>query len=69
MQLSARNQLKGKITAITLGNIMAEIIVQLADGQEIASLITFGSSVRLNLQVGDEVTVCIKSTDVLIAKE
>lgn len=69
MQLSARNQLKGVIKAITLGNIMAEIVVQLPDGQEVVALITFTSSERLNLQIGDEVTAVFKSTDVMIGKE
>jgi molybdopterin-binding protein len=69
MQLSARNQFRGKVKAITLGNIMAEVVVELPNGQEIVALITYTSSERLNLQIGDEVTTFIKSTDVLIAKE
>jgi len=69
MQLSARNQLKGVIKDITLGNIMAEIVVELPDGQEIVALITFTSSERLNLQIGDEVTTIFKSTEVMIAKD
>ncbi len=69
MQLSARNQLRGKVKEITLGNIMAEIVVEMADGQEVVALITYTSSERLNLQIGDEVTALFKSTDVMIAKE
>ena len=69
MQLSARNQLRGTIKEITLGNIVAEIVVNLPDGQEITAVITYRSSEKLNLQVGDAVTVVVKSTDVLIAKE
>ncbi len=69
MQLSARNQLKGVIKAITLGNIMAEIVIQLPDGQEVVALITFTSSERLNLQIGDQVTAIFKSTEVMVGKE
>jgi molybdopterin-binding protein len=69
MRLSARNQLKGVVKDITLGNIMAEVIIQLADGQEVVALITFTSSERLNVQIGDEVTAIFKSTDVLLGKE
>jgi molybdopterin-binding protein len=68
MHLSARNQLKGVVKDITLGNIMAEIVVQLSDGQEVVALITFTSSERLNLQIGDEVVAVFKSTDVMIGK-
>ena len=68
MRLSARNQLTGIVKDITLGNIMAEVIVQLADGQEVVALITYTSSERLNVQIGDEVTAIFKSTDVLLGK-
>ena len=69
MRLSARNQLKGIVKDITLGNIMAEVIVQLADGQEVVALITYTSSERLNVQIGDAVSVVFKSTDVMLGKE
>ncbi|MBA3824749.1 MAG: TOBE domain-containing protein [Ktedonobacterales bacterium] len=69
MQVSARNQLRGKVKEITLGNIMAEIVVEMDNGQEVVALITYTSSERLNLQIGDEVTALFKSTDVMIAKE
>lgn len=69
MRLSARNQLKGIVKEITLGNIMAEVVVQLPDGQEVVALITYTSSERLNLQIGDAVTAVFKSTEVLLGKE
>jgi len=69
MQLSARNQLKGTVKDITLGNVVAEIIVALPDGQEVVALITYRSSESLKLSIGDAVTVIIKSTDVILAKE
>ncbi|GCE19802.1 TOBE domain-containing protein [Dictyobacter kobayashii] len=69
MQISARNQLKGKVTAVTLGSVMAEVVVTLADGQEIVSAITRNSAESLNLKAGDEVMAIIKSTEVMIGKE
>jgi molybdopterin-binding protein len=69
MQLSARNQLKGVVKDITLGNIMAEVVIQLPDGQEVVALITYTSSERLNLQIGDQVTAIFKSTEVMVGKE
>ena len=69
MNISARNQLKGKIKEVKRGSVMAEVVVTLPDGQEIVSAITLGSVDALKLQVGDAVTAIIKSTDVMIGKE
>lgn len=67
MQLSARNQLRGRVKSVTVGSVMAEVIVDVS-GEEIVSAITRASAERLGLQQGDEVIVIIKSTDVLIGK-
>ncbi len=67
MELSARNQLKGKITKITLGNVMAEVLVQVG-ANELVSAITRGSVERLGLKVGDDVVAIVKSTEVMIGK-
>ncbi len=69
MNISARNQLKGKIKEVKRGSVMAEVVVTLPDGQEIVSAITLGSVDALKLQVGDAVTAIIKSTEVMIGKE
>jgi molybdopterin-binding protein len=65
--LSARNQFKGTVKSVKLGNVMAEIVVSHGD-IEIVSVITRASAEDLGLKVGDEVTAVIKSTEVLIAK-
>ena len=63
---SARNQLQAKVKSVKLGAVMAEIVVQLADGQEIVSAITRTSAESLNLKEGDAVVAVIKSTEVMI---
>ena len=68
MELSARNQLTGRVAAVTLGSVMAEVVIELPDGQEIVSAITRGSIAKLNLQIGDAVVAIIKSTEVIIGK-
>jgi molybdopterin-binding protein len=66
--LSARNQFKGTVKSVKLGNVMAEIVVTV--GQlEIVSAITRASAEKLALAPGDEVTAIIKSTEVLIDKQ
>jgi molybdopterin-binding protein len=67
MEISARNQLKGTIKSVRLGEVMAEVVVDIG-GQEIASAITRGSAERLGLAEGDEVVAVIKATEVLIGK-
>mgnify|MGYP001206772453 CR=1 FL=1 len=69
MRMSARNQLKGKIKSVKPGAVMAEVVVELPDGQEIVSVITLGSAQELNLQAGDDVIAIVKSTEVMIGKE
>jgi molybdopterin-binding protein len=65
--ISARNQLKGKITEIILGDVMAHVTVRV--GQDlIESVITRKSADELALKKGDDVTVTVKATEVMIAK-
>lgn len=67
MPLSARNQLRGEVTEIQLGSIMAHVAVRIGEN-EIESVITRRSAEELNLKVGDTVLVVIKSTEVMIQK-
>ncbi len=65
--LSARNQLKGTIKSVKLGQIMAEVVIEVA-GLEVVSLISRASAERMNLKEGDEATAVIKATEVLVEK-
>ncbi|HLX57724.1 MAG TPA: TOBE domain-containing protein [Ktedonobacteraceae bacterium] len=65
-RISARNQLQASVKSVKLGNVMAEVILELADGQEIVSAITRGSAESLGLKEGDKVVAIIKSTEVMI---
>jgi len=67
MQLSARNQLKGKVVRVKSGTVMAEVEVTVKAGKVVAA-ITAGSLNKLKLKAGDRVTVIIKATEVLIGK-
>ena len=67
MELSARNQLKGTVKGVKSGSVMAEVTVSVEAGMMTAA-ITDASCERMNLKEGDEVTVVIKSTEVMIAK-
>jgi len=67
MAISARNQLRGQIKDVKLGNVMAHVVMAVGD-QEIESVITRRSAEEMNLKPGDTVTAIIKSTEVLIQK-
>ena len=66
--LSARNQFKGTVKSVKLGNVMAEVIVEIASGIDVVSLISRTAADQLGLKSGDKVTTIIKSTEVMVAK-
>jgi len=68
MELSSRNQLKATVREVKLGNIMAEVVMDLPGGQQVVAAITRGSVEHLGLKVGDEVTAIIKATEVMVGK-
>jgi molybdopterin-binding protein len=68
VEISARNQVRGRVTAISLGGVMAEIRLQIGT-QELVSVITRASVERMGIKIGDEVIAVIKSTEVMIGKE
>jgi len=67
MELSARNKLAGKVKEIKLGQIMAEITLQIGEN-EIVALVSKASVDRLGLKVGDNAFALIKATEVMVGK-
>lgn len=68
MNISARNQLKGKVKDIKKGPVSTEVVIDV-NGSEVVSSITTGSAESLNLNVGDEVVAIIKASNVMVGKE
>jgi molybdopterin-binding protein len=70
MRLSTRNQLKGTITEVDLGTVMAIVKVRLDGGDQIVtSSVTKDAATSLGLAPGQPATVFIKSTEVTIGVE
>ena len=70
MRLSTRNQLKGTITEVDLGSVMAIVKVRLdGGGQIVTSSVTKDAALDLGLEAGQAATVFIKSTEVTIGVE
>ncbi len=65
--LSARNQLAAVVKSVKLGNVMAEVLMDVG-GFEVVAVITRGSAESLKLQPGDHVKAVIKSTEVMVDK-
>jgi molybdopterin-binding protein len=68
MELSARNQLRGTVTKMKAGAVMSEVTVHVNPG-DMTAAITDESREKLHIKVGDEVTVIIKATEVLIGRD
>lgn len=66
MKLSARNQFKGTVKSITKGAVNSEVLIELADGLIIASIITNGAVENLGLTVGEPAYAIMKATEVLV---
>jgi molybdate transport system regulatory protein len=65
MRTSARNQLGGTVTSVTIGAVMADVVVNV-DGVSVVAVITKESAERLSLAEGTKVSAIIKATDVMI---
>ena len=68
MQLSARNQLNGKVANVELGAVMANIKIEISEPNTITAVITKESAEKLGLTEGDDVCAIIKSTEVIVGK-
>ncbi|MCH7336278.1 TOBE domain-containing protein [Acinetobacter sp. NIPH 2699] len=64
--INVRNQFKGVVEEIIEGSVVTEVDVRTPAGL-FTSVITTRSVKSLNLQVGSEVLVLIKSTEVALA--
>jgi len=68
MKLSARNQLKGRIVAVTKGQTTAHVRIDIGNGVIVTSSITNEAVDDLGLKIGDEAYAVIKASDVMVAK-
>lgn len=69
MKISARNVLKGRVLSVLHGAVNSEIVLEIAVGLQVVSVITKVSAESLGLKPGDAAYAVVKSSDVLIAIE
>ena len=68
MKLSARNQIKGTITAVVKGQTTGHVHIDIGHGVTMHASITNEAIDDLALAVGDAATAVIKASDVMVAK-
>jgi molybdopterin-binding protein len=68
MKISARNQIRGRVTAITRGEATANVEID-ANGLRLVASITTEAARDLALAEGSEVTAIVKASDVILASD
>ncbi len=68
MKLSARNQIKGKVTLVVKGQTTGHVHIDIGNGVTVHASITNEAIDDLELKVGDEATAVIKASDVMVGK-
>jgi len=66
MALSARNRLQGTVASVETDGLMAEVTIELGDGQTVTSTITANSVERLGIEEGKPAAAVIKATEVMV---
>ena len=69
MQLSASNQVRGKIVVLEVGPVSSRVVIQVAPRVRLTSVITSASVQRLGLREGKAVVAIIKATDVILGSD
>lgn len=69
MKTSTRNQFKGNVTSLKLGGVMADVTIDIGNGQQMSAVITRESAERLGLVEGKAVIAMVKATEVIVATE
>jgi len=68
LKISARNQLKGKVTHLEKNGLMAKVKVEITVPTTVTALISKEAAEDLGLKIGDQVEAIVKATEVMIAK-
>lgn len=67
MKISARNQLKGKITGITKGATTSHVTIDIGGGAIVTASITNEAVADLKLAEGKSAYAIVKASDVMVA--
>lgn len=65
--LSATNRFAGRVVHLVRGDVMSKLVIEIAPGLQIGSVITSDSVDRLGLRIGSPAIAIIKATEVILA--
>lgn len=68
LKISARNRLKGKVTAVEKGEVTAKVRIEIAAPTTVTAIISREAVEELKIKTGDKVEAVIKATEVMVAK-
>ncbi len=66
--LSARNRLRGTVSSLRVGDILAEVVVDLPPDGQVVAAITRTSLERLGLTIGSSVSVYAKASELTLGR-
>jgi molybdenum-pterin binding domain len=69
MKVSARNLIPGTIKEVTQGAVNSEVVIEVAPGIEVVSIITKHSVDSMGLKVGMKVKAMVKASNVMVVTD
>jgi molybdopterin-binding protein len=69
MKVSARNLIPGKIKSITTGMVSSEVVIEIAPGVTVTSVITKHSVEDMGLKEGQDVKAMVKASSVMLVAD
>ena len=66
MKISARNALKGKVVKLIKGAVNSEVVIEIAKGVQVTSIVTNDAAKELKLAKGKPAYAVIKASSVMI---
>lgn len=69
MRISARNQIRGTVTAVKHDAVEAQVTMDIGGGQSMVSVITADSLANLGIRVGSKVVAIVKADNVMLGVE
>lgn len=69
LALSARNQLRGRVSRATPGAVNTEVVVALRAGATVTAIVTCAAAEELGFAEGDEVLAIFKASSVILGRD
>lgn len=66
--ISGRNKLAGKVSEIRFDGLLAQVVIDVGEGQQMVSIITADSARSLELKKGANVFALVKATEVMVIR-